>query len=113
MTKVKSKSRTATATDTNTVLADCIISFETFRRIGSYEQSNLLSKEPSCFNGNVNIRKYKITIEPVEESNEILAERLQKLWDECDNHHHWTPLENASKQIGYELKGYSGNARKK
>lgn len=111
MTKVKSKNKTAT--DANTVLADSIISFETFRKVGTYEQSNLLSKEASCFNGNVSIRKYKITIEPIEESNEILAERLQKLWDECDNHHHWTPLKNVAKQIGYELQGNFGSARKK
>ena len=111
MTKVKSKNKTST--DANTVLADSIISFETFRKIGIYEQSNLLSKEPSCLNGNVSIRKYKITIEPIEESNEILSERLQKLWDECDNSHHCTPLIKAAKQIGYELQNSAGTKRKK
>ena len=111
MTKVKSKHKTAT--DANTVLADSIISFETFRKIGSYDQSNLQSKYASCFNGVVNIRKYRVTIEPIEESKEILAERLQKLWDECDNWHHWTPLKNAALQIGYELKGVAGSMRKK
>jgi hypothetical protein len=42
----------------------------------------------------------------------ILAERLQKLWDECDNHHHWTPLRNTAKQIGYELQGSAGSRKK-
>ena len=102
-----------TPADAKPVLADSIISFDTFRKIGLYEQHNLQSKEPSCFNGSVSIRKYKVTIEPIEESNDILAERLQKLWDECDNHHHWTPLKNAAKQIGYELKGSAGSLRKK
>lgn len=111
MTKVKLKNKTAN--DANTVLADSIISFETFRKIGRYEQSNLQSKDASCFNGAVSIRKYKVTIEPIEESNDILAERLQKLWDECDNNHHWTPLKNAAMQIGYELKGDAGSMRKK
>lgn len=111
MTKVKSKKKTAT--DANTVLADSIISFETFRKIGAYEQSNLLKGDASCFNGNVSIRKYKVTIEPIEEPNEILAERLQKLWDECDNYHHYTPLQNAAKQIGYELQNSMGTKRKK
>jgi len=111
MTKVKLKNKTAT--DANTVLADSIISFETFRKIGSYEQSNLQSKDASCFNGVVNIRKYKVTIEPIEEPKEILAERLQKLWDECDNWHHWTPLKTIAMQIGYELKGDAGSMRKK
>jgi len=111
MTKVKSENKTAT--DANTVLADSIISFETFRKIGSYEQSNLQSKDASCLNGVVRIRKYKVTIEPIEETKEILAERLQKLWDECDNWHHWTPLKTVAMQIGYELKGDAGSMRKK
>ena len=106
MTKVKSKK---TITDTN----DDTISFETFRKIGSYEQSLLCSKEASCFNGKVSIRKYKITIEPIEESNEILSERLHKLWDECDNYHHLGPLKKVAEQIGYELQGCMGNSRKK
>lgn len=111
MTKVSKKHKKPA--DAKPLLADSIISFDTFRKIGLYEQHNLQSKEPSCFNGNVSIRKYKVTIEPIEESNEVLAERLQKLWDECDNHHHWTPLKNAALQIGYELKGNAGSLRKK
>jgi hypothetical protein len=111
MTKVKPK--TKTATDAKPVLADSIISFDTFRKIGLYEQHNLQSKKPSCINGDVSVHRYKVTIELIEESNEVLAERLQKLWDECDNYHHWTPLKNAAIQIGYELNGIAGSLRKK
>ena len=89
------------------------ISFDTFRKISLYEQNNLQSEEPSCFNGNVNIHKYKVIIEPIDEPNEVLSERLQKLWDECDNHHNWEPLKNMALKIGYELKGNAGNMRKK
>lgn len=101
MTKTKSKEQNST------------ICFETFRKIGAYEESNLRQKDASCFNGMVNIRKYRVTIEPIEEPKEILAERLQKLWDECDNYRHWTPLHKAAKEIGYELKGSLGSLRKK
>ena len=87
-------------------------SFETFKEIGSYEKYNLISKEPSCFNGIVNLRKYKVTIELIEEPNEIIQERLQKLWDECNNHHNWEPLQNMAKKIGYELKDKAGNLKK-
>ena len=111
MTKVSKKHRTPA--NAKSVLADSIISFDTFRKLGLYDLHNLQSKEPSCFNGIVSIRKYKVTIEPIEEPNEVLAERLQKLWDECDNYHHWTPLKNAALQIGYELKGDCGSLRKK
>ena len=94
------------------LLTNEVITFETFRKIGSYEQHSLQSNEPSCFNGCVNIRKYKVTIEPIEEPNEVLAERLQKLWDECDNHHNRLPLKNIAKEVGYELKGNAGSMRK-
>lgn len=101
MTKIKSKKKYET------------ICFETFKQIGAYEQSILEKKDATCFNGTVNIHKFKVTIEPIEEPKEVLAERLQKLWDECDNYHHWTPLKEAAKEIGYELKGSSGSLRKK
>jgi|LakMenEpi03Aug12_release.lakeMendotaPanAssembly.Ray.scaffolds.fasta_scaffold00097_106 hypothetical protein len=89
------------------------ICFETFKKIGAYEQSILEKKDATCFNGEVNIHKYKVTVEPIEEPKEVLAERLQKLWDECDNHHHWNPLQEAAEEIGYELKGSFGSLRKK
>lgn len=95
------------------ILDDSIISFDTFRRLDLYDQHNLQNREPSCFNGNIRICKYKITIEPIEEPNEILCERLQKLWDECDNSHHFDPLKRAALQLGYELKGAAGSLRKK
>ncbi len=90
-----------------------IISFETFKEIGNYEINNMKQNEPTCFNGHVSVSKCKITIEPVEESKEVYAERLQKLWDECDNHHHVHPISNLAKSYGIELKGSYGSKRPK
>jgi hypothetical protein len=101
MTKIKLKKQNGT------------ICFETFKQIGAYEQFNLQQKDASCFNGMVRIHKFKVTIEPIEEPKEVLAERLQKLWHECDNYHHLKPLEKAAKEIGYELKGHAGILYKK
>lgn len=88
-------------------------SIETFKNIGPYELSNLKTDKPASFNGLVRINKYRITVELIEEPIEVLHERLQKLWDECDNHHQWTPLKNKAKEIGYELKGDAGNSIKR
>ena len=76
---------------------------ETFRSIGAYEMSRLRDDEPSCFNGWVRVKKYKITIELIEEPKEVYAERLNKLWIECDNHHHYEPLISTAKGMGIEL----------
>jgi hypothetical protein len=80
-----------------------IISFETFRNIGLYEITNLKRDYPTCFNGQVSVLKYKITVEQIEEPNEVYVERLNKLWAECDNSHHWTPLRLLARKYGAEL----------
>ena len=92
-------------------VASSTVSFETFRNIGTYETMNLKKSEPSCFNGMVNFKKYKVTIEEVLEPVEIYQERLQKMWDECDNYHHWQPLKQAANSIGYTLSGSAGSKR--
>jgi hypothetical protein len=87
------------------------MSFETYRNImGNYYVSQLADKEPSAFNGIVRFRKYKVTIELIEEPQEVLAERLQKLWDECDNLH---SIKAAAASIGYILQGRPGSKAKK
>ena len=86
--------------------------FETFRTIGSFERGQITQAEPSCFNGFVRIHKYKITVEVIAEPIEVLEQRLQKLWDECNNHHHVEPLRKAAKEIGYVFTNSSGTKRK-
>ena len=44
-------------------------------------------KEPSSFNGMINVQKYKLTIELVEEPKEIIIERIKKLYEEETNWH--------------------------
>jgi len=87
---------------------------ETFRSVGDYELNgySFNNKTPSCFNGIVSIKKYRITVEIIEEPLEVYQERLEKLWVESDNFHHHTPLKNAAKEIAYEFKGAFGSNRK-
>ena len=87
------------------------ISFETFRTLPSYDISNIKKDNPSSFNGNIEFRKYKVTVEPIDEPFEVLSERIQLMWDKCDNFHHWNPLKAAAKSIGYELQGSAGSKR--
>lgn len=90
-----------------------IQTIETFRNVGSYELIQLTQNNPSCTNGQVRVMKFRVTVEPIYEPNEIIAERLQELWDNSDNHHEYYPLKQYAKSIGYELKGNWGNNRKK
>lgn len=89
------------------------VEFETFQRIGSYQVNQLKMDEPSCFNGDVRVRKYRIAVELVDEPPEIVGARIQAMWDACENLHHWEPLKNAARKVGWTLKGEAGNKKKK
>ncbi len=84
---------------------------ETFRKLEGYWLNQLINDNPSCFNGEVSVEKYRITIEKIEEPKEVYKKRLQKLWDECSNYQNWKPLEIAAKRLGVELIGHAGNNR--
>ena len=89
---------------------------ETFRDYGHYELSNIAEsawREPSCYNGRVCVRRFRVTVEVIDEPAEVIGSRLQKLWDECDNHHHVEPLIYAAEKYGVELVGQYGSKRKR
>ena len=67
---------------------------------------------PSCYNGYVFVHKDLITIERVDEPAEVVHARIQKLWDESDNHHDFEPLASAAKRLGYALIGSRGRNAK-
>jgi hypothetical protein len=73
---------------------------ETFDKPGEYTLSRLRKDEPSVWNGVVSVEKYRVTIEKIEEPVEVIHERLRKLWRECTNFHHWTPLRVAAEKYG-------------
>lgn len=77
--------------------------FETFREIGAYDVGTLTRDKPSAFNGMVSVVKYRVTVERIEEPVEVIRARIQRLWDECDNHHQWAPLRAAAAQVGLTL----------
>lgn len=89
-------------------------SIETFRK-PDWELNNMKynATEPSCFNGAVSIKKYKVTAEIIEEAPEVYQQRLEKLWIESDNWHHRGPLQLAADEIGYVYKGDFVEKRKK
>ena len=74
--------------------------FETFTSVNSYQVGSLKSDSPTCSNGVVRVAKYRVRVEPVDEPVEVIQARIQKLWDECDNSHHWGPLQAAAAKYG-------------
>lgn len=82
--------------------------FETFRPVEQYLENALIQRKFSCYNGMVRVRRYRITVEEIEEPVEVLAERLQYLWDHSKNHHDTMPLRKEAEKIGYTLQGERG-----
>lgn len=76
---------------------------ETFRPLEGYATNNLKQNEPSCFNSMVRVKKYRITIEEIDEPVEVIQKRLKKLIDENDNHHNLSSLRALAKEYGVEL----------
>jgi hypothetical protein len=77
---------------------------ETFYKLWSYQTHDWRrEQEPSCFNGIVSVRRYRITVEEIDEPKEVIAARIVKLWRECDNMHHIQPIKIAAKRYGVEL----------
>lgn len=76
---------------------------ETFRNIGEWELSRLKQDNPDVFNGFCSVRKYRITVELIDEPIEIIHQRIQELSDKSKNMHHWEPLRREAKKYGYEI----------
>ena len=66
-------------------------------------RSHRLRADPHCWNGEVSVRRYRITAELIEEPDEVIRERIRKLWRECNNSHHWGPLKAMASMYGMEL----------
>ena len=71
---------------------------------GDYEEPNMDIEPISYDEGDVNSEE-----EEIKEPIEVYQKRIQELWDLCDNFHHWQPIKNVAKELGYELKGQLGN----
>lgn len=84
--------------------SDVPLVIETFRE-PSYDLDKLVryNGAPSCFNGQVSIRKYRVTAELIEESDDVLRERVRKLWRECENCHHYSLLSGVAALLGIAL----------
>ena len=58
---------------------------------------DVVQDEPSAFNGDVRIQRYRVTVELIEEPIDVLRDRLRKLWREDErNHHQWGPMRAAA-----------------
>jgi hypothetical protein len=69
----------------------------------SWTLGRLVASEPTAFNGDVRIRRYRVTIERIEEPVEVLRDRLRALWRTSErNSHHWAPMRRVARELGMD-----------
>ena len=81
------------------------IEMETMRQpwASAREISVSMLASPDAFNGCVHVRKYKVTVEMIDEPIEVIQARIQELWDNCTSHQLWEPLKHMAARYGMEL----------
>ena len=80
------------------------LQFETFRLIDRYQQRALTRNEPSVFNGVVEVKRFCVTVEEIQEPEEVICARLQRLWDENENLHNSRDLLRIAREYDYTFK---------
>ena len=84
---------------------------ETYKDL-AYIAKNLATDEPYVWNGELFIKRHRVIIEEIEESREVIIEKLEKMYRECDNHHNVAPIRAEAKRLKHTLKSEYGCERK-
>lgn len=72
-----------------------------------------LKREPSCVNFMV-LRRWRVTAELIEESNEVLGQRLIEMWETLEtNGHYSAEFKNMAAKLGVTLDPESRSVRYK
>lgn len=80
---------------------------ETFKRPGYHDIRQYVDSPfdaPWCHNDSVGVRRYRITIELIEETEEVLAERVLSLWRGAANFRQVEPLRAEAAKYGLVLR---------
>jgi hypothetical protein len=59
--------------------------------------------------GRVNLKRYRITVELIEDDESVLQERLQNLWDCTLNPHELKLIKKEANKLGFVLKNTPGS----
>ena len=98
--------------NSESIRIDPVSSVETFRDPRGWTLTSLVASEPAAFNGIVQVEKWRIIAEKIDEPREIIFARLETLWRQSDNYHHYDPLARKAEELGYTFTGEFGQDRK-
>ena len=77
--------------------------FITYHKFGEWEVAQLQRTEPSAFNGIVCVRKYRVTVQEIVESEDTIRQRIQELCWNCDNSDEHAALQREARVCGMDV----------
>lgn len=77
--------------------------FVTFRPVDGYQIGQMEQAVPSSFNSMARVRKYRVTVELVDEPIETIRARIVDLWERCVNHHEWDSIRTEAARYDLDL----------
>ncbi len=89
------------------------IVIETFVPPNKYATESMERSTPHCLNGELFIRKYRVTVDIIEEPVRDIRARILYLWVTGDNIHHMQPLRDAANKYGLDLEGKGFGCQRK
>lgn len=73
-------------------------------RSPNYVVGNVYLASKPSFCNSLRLHRIRVTVEVIEEPNEVLAERLRELWETTPyNHHHTDTMRAEARKLGIEL----------
>lgn len=63
-----------------------------------------IGNQPNFYNGVVDVEKYQIRVEKIDEPDDVVIARLKRVWRTTErNNHHWDPVRSfAMKRFGWD-----------
>jgi hypothetical protein len=80
-----------------------IAKIEVFGMPSEYALNSLGKTEPNVWNSKVNVKRYRITVEEIDESKEVIKERLLEMLKQRGHISHPQSIREEAKRLGIDL----------
>lgn len=80
-----------------------IAEIEVFGKPSEYILTSMGKAEPNVWNSVVNVKRYRVTVEEIEEPQEVLKERLLALLNQRGHISHRQCIRDEAKRLGIDL----------
>jgi hypothetical protein len=77
--------------------------FQTFFPVGTHNIRDWTQSKPSSFNALIRVKKYRVTIEEVQEPEDVIIDRLVELYKNADSYRERAAIEDYAEACGFNI----------